>query len=129
MLLGFSGRPIPWMIEVAMALSPALGHWADVAVIGVLLVMNVAVGVLPRSISAANAIAALRQRLAATARVLRDGAWRPLPVRELVPGDVVRVRLGDVAPADARAASAMPAVQVDQSALTGESLPVSQRDR
>ena len=122
-LLGYFWAPIPWMIEVALVLSLVLRHWPDAAVIGVLLVMNVAVAFTEEH-QAANAIAALKQRLAATARVLRDGAWASLPVRELVPGDVIRVRLGDVAPADARLLGDA-SVQVDQSALTGESLPVS----
>ena len=73
---------------------------------------------------AANAIAALKQRLASSARVLRDGAWVTVAVRELVPGDVVRVRLGDVVPADLRVLNDV-TLEVDQSALTGESLAVS----
>ena len=122
-LAGYFWGPIPWMIEVALLLSLVLRHWPDAAVIGVLLVMNVAVAFTEEH-QAANAIAALKQRLAATARVLRDGAWASLPVRELVPGDVIRVRLGDVAPADARLLGDA-SLQVDQSALTGESLPVT----
>jgi H+-transporting ATPase len=122
-LLGYFWGPIPWMIEVALVLSLVLRHWPDAAVIGVLLVMNVAVAYTEEH-QAANAIAALKQRLAASARVLRDGAWTSVPVAELVPGDVIRVRLGDVAPADARLLGDA-SVQVDQSALTGESLPVA----
>ena len=122
-LLGYFWAPIPWMIEVALVLSLVLRLWPDAAVIGVLLAMNGLVAFAEEH-QAANAIAALRQRLATTARVLRDGAWMPLPVRELVPGDVIRVRLGDVAPADARLLGDA-SLQVDQSALTGESLPVA----
>jgi len=122
-LLGYFWAPIPWMIEVALVLSLVLRHWPDAAVIGVLLAMNGLVAFAEEH-QAANAIDALRQRLAATARVLRDGAWAALPVGELVPGDVIRVRLGDVAPADARLLGDV-SVQVDQSALTGESLPVT----
>jgi H+-transporting ATPase len=122
-LLGYFWGPIPWMIEVALVLSLVLRHWPDAAVIGVLLVMNVAVAFTEEH-QAANAIAALKRRLAATARVLRDGAWTSLPARELAPGDVIRVRLGDVAPADARLLGDA-SLQVDQSALTGESLPVT----
>ena len=91
--------------------------------IGVLLVLNVAVAFTEEH-QAANAIAALKQRLAATARVLRDGAWTTVPAQELVPGDVIRVRLGDVAPADARLLGDV-WLQVYQSALTGESRPVT----
>jgi H+-transporting ATPase len=122
-LLGYFWAPIPWMIEVALVLSLVVRHWTDAAVIGVLLGMNVAVAFTEEH-QAANAIAALKQRLATSARVLRDGGWRTVPVRELVPGDVIRVRLGDVAPADARLLEDA-SVQVDQSALTGESLPVT----
>jgi H+-transporting ATPase len=122
-LLGYFWAPIPWMIEVALVLSLVVRHWTDAAVIGVLLGMNVAVGFTEEH-QAANAIAALKQRLAVTARVLRNRAWKTLPARELVPGDVIRVRLGDVAPADARLLGDA-ALQVDQSALTGESLPVT----
>jgi H+-transporting ATPase len=122
-LLGYFWAPIPWMIEVALVLSLVVRHWTDAAVIGVLLAMNVAVAFTEEH-QAANAIAALKQRLPVTARVLRDRVWTTLPARELVPGDVIRVRLGDVAPADARLLGESP-VQVDQSALTGESLPVT----
>jgi H+-transporting ATPase len=87
-LLGYFWAPIPWMIEVALVLSLVLRHWPDAAVIGVLLVMNVGVAFTEEH-QAANAIAALKRRLAATARVLRDGAWASVPVRELVPGDVM----------------------------------------
>jgi H+-transporting ATPase len=122
-LAGYFWAPIPWMIEVALALSVVERSWTDAAVIGVLLVMNVGVAFTEEH-QAANAIAALKGRLAAVARVLRDGAWAPVPVRELVAGDVIRVRLGDVAPADARLLGDA-SLQVDQSALTGESLPVT----
>lgn len=114
--------PISWMIEAALVLSLLVRHWADAVIIGVLLAMNGAVAFVEEH-QAANAIAALKQRLATTARVLRDGAWTAVPVRELVPGDAIRVRLGDVVPADARVLDGT-SLQVDQSALTGESLPV-----
>ncbi|BBZ43965.1 plasma-membrane proton-efflux P-type ATPase [Mycobacterium parmense] len=120
---GYFWAPIPWMIEVALALSLAARHWTDAAIIGVLLAMNGVVAFFEEH-QAANAIAALKQRLATSARVLRDGAWATLPVRELVPGDVVRVRLGDVIPADLRVLDDV-TLEVDQSALTGESLAVS----
>ena len=72
---------------------------------------------------AGNAIAALKSQLAIKARVIRDGKWLNPAARELVPGDVIRLRLGDIVPADARLLPGDP-VEVDQSALTGESLPV-----
>ncbi len=121
--LGYFWAPIPWMIEVALALSIAARHWTDAVIIGVLLAMNGLVAYAEEH-QAANAIAALKQRLASSARVLRDGTWVTVAVRELVPGDVVRVRLGDVVPADLRVLEEV-TLEVDQSAMTGESLAVS----
>ena len=123
--LGYFWGPIPWMIEVALVLSLIVERWTDAVIIGVLLAMNGVVAFAEEH-QAAGAIAALKQRLAATARVLRDGGWLSVAVRELVPGDVVRVRLGDVIPADARLLDDV-SLTVDQSALTGESLPVTRR--
>jgi len=121
--LGYFWAPIPWMIEVALLLSLAARHWTDAVIIGVLLAMNGLVAYFEEH-QAANAIAALKQRLASSARVLRDGAWVTVAVGELVPGDVVRVRLGDVVPADLRVLDDV-TLEVDQSAMTGESLAVS----
>ena len=121
--LGYFWAPIPWMIEAALVLSLLARHWSDGAIISVLLGMNGVVGYTEEH-QAANAIDALKQRLAPTARVLRGGAWTQVPTEELVPGDVARLRLGDVVPADARLLDDV-SLQVDQSALTGESLPVS----
>ena len=115
--------PIPWMIEVAVILSGALGHWPDFFIILVLLVSNAVIGFWEER-QAGNAIAALRAQLAIQARVERDGKWITSSARELVPGDVIRVRLGDIVPADARFLAGEP-VEVDQSALTGESLPAT----
>jgi H+-transporting ATPase len=115
--------PIPWMIEVAVVLSAVAGHWPDFAIILVLLLSNAAVGFWEEH-QAGNAIGALKASLALKARVRRDGAWTTRPARELVGGDVVRLRLGDIVPADARLLDGDP-VEVDQSALTGESLPVT----
>ncbi|MFE2308794.1 plasma-membrane proton-efflux P-type ATPase [Streptomyces sp. NPDC059411] len=120
--LRYFWAPIPWMIETALILSIVVRHWVDVIIIGVLLLVNGVVAFLEEH-EAANAIAALKQRLATEARVLRDGVWRTEAVRELVPGDIVRVRLGDVVPADVRALGSG-TLDVDQAALTGESLPV-----
>ena len=121
--LGYFWAPIPWMIEAALMLSLVAQHWTDAAVIAVLLVMNGAVAFAEEH-QAATAIDALKQRLGSSARVLRDGAWATLPLRELVSGDVVRLRLGDVVPADLRVLDDA-TLDVDQSALTGESLTVS----
>jgi H+-transporting ATPase len=120
-LLGYFWGPIPWMIEVAAALSAMLRHWADLAIIVVLLVFNAAVGFW-QEYQAGNAIEQLKKRLALKARVRRDGRWQEIEARELVPGDLVRLRLGDVIPADVKLAQG-DYLSVDQSALTGESLP------
>ncbi|MCV7090034.1 plasma-membrane proton-efflux P-type ATPase [Mycobacterium interjectum] len=121
--LGYFWAPIPWMIEVALVLSLLVRHWTDAIIIGALLAMNGLVAFVEEH-QAANAIAALKQRLAASARALRDGTWVTVAVRELVPGDVVRIRLGDVMPADLRVLDEV-SLEVDQSALTGESLAVT----
>jgi len=115
--------PIPWMIEAAAVLSAVVHHWADLAIILVLLVGNAIVGFW-EEYQADTAIRALKSKLAPTARVRRDGAWRTIDAREIVPGDLIRLRLGDIVPADARLRDDGD-VEVDQSALTGESLPVT----
>ncbi len=124
--LSYFWGPIPWMIEVAAILSAVVRHWADLAIIGSLLVINAVVGFW-EEFQAGNTIAALEKQLAVKARVHRDGAWHTIASRELVPGDRVRVRLGDIVPADMVVTEAEP-MQVDQSALTGESLPVDRSE-
>ncbi len=120
--LSYFWGPIPWMIEAAAILSALVRHWEDFGIIATLLVMNAAVGFW-EEYQAGNTIAALKQKLAVMARVRRDGRWIMLPARELAPGDRVRLRLGDIIPADATLLAG-DEIQVDQSALTGESLPV-----
>jgi H+-transporting ATPase len=117
--------PIAWMIELAAVLSAVVHHWEDFVIILVLLLGNAVVGFW-EEYQAGNAIAALKARRALQARVRRDGAWITIPARELVPGDVVRLRPGDVIPADAKLLDGGP-VEIDQSALTGESLPVERQ--
>ena len=123
--LGYFWGPIPWMIEVAVILSAVDRHWPDFGIILVLLLANAVVGFWEEH-EAGNAIAALKATLAIKARVKRDGKWVTPPARELVPGDIIRVRLGDIVPADARLLEGDP-VEVDQSALTGESLPATRK--
>jgi H+-transporting ATPase len=123
--LGYFWGPIPWMIEVAVVLSGLVRHWPDFFIILLLLVTNAVVGFWEER-EAGNAIAALKARLAIKSRVKRDGKWITPAARELVPGDVIRVRLGDIVPADARLLDGDP-VEVDQSALTGESLPATRK--
>lgn len=117
--------PIPWMIETAVVLSAIDKHWPDFFVILILLITNAAVGFW-EEYQAGNAIDALKAKLAVKARVKRDGNWTTVVAKELVPGDVIRLRLGDIIPADARLLKGDP-IEVDQSALTGESLPVERR--
>ena len=117
--------PIPWMIEAAVILSAVARHWPDFGIILVLLVANAGIGFWEEH-QAGNAIEALKAKLAIKARVKRDGKWVTPAARELVPGDVIRLRLGDIVPADARLLAGDP-VEVDQSALTGESLPATRK--
>jgi len=110
-----------WMLELIMILSAVLGHTSDFLVVGTLLVVNAVLGFLQER-RAAGVVAALRRRLQVSARVLRVGGWVVLPARELVPGDVVRLRPGDLIPADVKLLAGT--LNVDQSALTGESKDV-----
>jgi H+-transporting ATPase len=123
--LSYFWGPIPWMIEVAAVLSALVHHWEDLGIILALLVMNGIVGFW-EEYQAGNTIAALKAKLALKARVKRDGAWTAIPARELVPGDMIRLRIGEIVPADARLLEGDP-VEVDQSTLTGESLPVTRK--
>ncbi len=118
--------PIPWMIEVAAILSLLVRHWADFGIIFVLLLANAVVGFW-EEYKADNTIAELKAKLAPKARVKRDGKWLSIPARELVPGDIIRLRIGDIVPADVLLLKGDP-LQIDQSALTGESLPVSREE-
>lgn len=123
--LSYFWGPIPWMIEVAAILSAVVQHWPDFGIILTLLVANAVVGFW-EEYQAGNAIAALRKKLALRARVKRGGTWSTIPARELVPGDLIRLRIGDIVPADSRLLDGDP-IEVDQSALTGESLPVTRK--
>ena len=119
--LSFLWGPIPWMIEAAAILSIVVHHWVDFGIIVTLLVFNAAVGFWQEH-QAGNAVAALKNKLALKSRVRREGAWQVIDARELVPGDVIRLRAGDIIPADAKLIDG-DYLSVDQSALTGESLP------
>jgi len=123
--LGYFWGPIPWMIEAAVVLSAIDRHWPDFFIILVLLLANAVVGFWEEH-QAGNAIEALKARLALKARAKRDGQWVSTAARALVPGDVIHLRLGDVVPADARLLDGDP-IEVDQSALTGESLPAARK--
>jgi H+-transporting ATPase len=120
--LGYFWSPIPWMIEAAAIISAIISHWEDFWIIIGLLFLNAVVAFWQEH-KADNAISLLKQRLSAKAHVLRDRKWTELAARELVPGDVVRIRLGDIVPADVKLFDGE-YLLIDQSALTGESLPV-----
>ncbi|MEJ2634122.1 MAG: plasma-membrane proton-efflux P-type ATPase [Calditrichia bacterium] len=123
--LSYFWGPIPWMIEVAAVLSLVVQHWTDFIIIVVLLVFNAVVGFW-QEFQASNALEALKNELALKARVLRDGKWQEIAAEELVPGDIIRLRLGDIVPADVKLTDG-DYLMVDQSALTGESLPVEKK--
>jgi H+-transporting ATPase len=123
--LSYFWGPIPIMIIIAAILSAVLHHWPDMGVILALLVVNAVVG-FREEYQADSTIAALKKNLALKAKVKRDGEWASIAARELTPGDFVRLRIGDIIPADAKLLEGDP-VQVDQSALTGESLPVEHK--
>jgi H+-transporting ATPase len=123
--LSYFWGPIPWMIETAAILSAIITHWDDFAIILLLLMINAVVGFFQER-KAEDAIELLKKRLAPNARVLRDGTWREIPARELVPGDIVHIRLGDIVPADATLGNGR-YLLLDESALTGESLPVEKK--
>ncbi len=123
--LSYFWGPIPWMIEIAAILSALVQHWDDFTIILALLIFNAGIGFW-QEFKAANALDALKSQLALKARVLRDGQWREVDAAELVPGDVIRLRLGDIIPADTKLVEGE-YLAVDQSALTGESLPVNKK--
>jgi H+-transporting ATPase len=123
--LSYFKGPIPGMIIAAAILSGILRHIPDVGVILALLFMNAIVG-FREEFQAGNAVAALKKTLAVQATVKRDKAWVTIPAHELVPGDIIRLRIGSIIPADAKLLEGDP-VEVDQSALTGESLPVEHK--
>jgi H+-transporting ATPase len=123
--LSYFWGPIPIMIIIAAILSAVLRHWPDMGVILALLIVNAVVG-FREEYQADSAIAALKKNLALKAKAKRDGEWASIAARELVPGDIIRLRIGDIIPADAKLLEGDP-VQVDQSALTGESLPVEHK--
>ncbi|WP_170153484.1 plasma-membrane proton-efflux P-type ATPase [Acidithiobacillus sulfuriphilus] len=117
--------PIPWMIEVAAVLSAVVGRWSDLIIISLLLLFNAGIGFW-QEFKASNALEALKSQLALKARALRDAQWQEVLAAQLVPGDIIRIRLGDIIPADVQLLEG-DYLSVDQSALTGESLPVSKK--
>ncbi|HHJ80732.1 MAG TPA: metal-transporting ATPase, partial [Candidatus Tenderia electrophaga] len=117
--------PIPWMIEVAAILSAVVQKWEDFFIISVMLLINAGLDFMQEH-RALNALKALKQRLANEVIVLRDGDFKTVLARQLVPGDVIKLKLGDIVPADVQLLSG-DYLLIDQAALTGESLPVSKK--
>jgi plasma-membrane proton-efflux P-type ATPase len=120
-LLAFLGKfwgVSAWMLELIMVLSAVLGKYSDFVLVSALLVLNAAVSFIQER-RAAGVVETLRKRLQVSARVLREATWQVIPSRELVPGDIIRVRPGDVVPADVKLLTGV--LGIDQSAITGES--------
>lgn len=117
--------PIPWMIEIAAVLSILIEHWDDFIIIIAMLLVNAVVRFWEEN-KADNAVELLKEKLALKARTMRDNKWIELPARELVPGDLIRVRLGDIIPADIKLFEG-DFLTLDESVLTGESLPVDKK--
>jgi magnesium-transporting ATPase (P-type) len=112
--------PVPWMLEATIVLEILVHKLDEAVIIGVLLLFNSILSFIQEN-QANRALTLLRKRLSVEARVLRDGHWQLIPAEQLVPGDVIHLRLGDLAPADARLFDGL--VEADESDLTGESLP------
>ena len=126
-LLDFLARywgPMPWLLELTIALSYIIGHYLEAAIVFGLLTINAVIG-FHHTRSSLKALELLKKRLAIKAKVLRNGEWVVRDAREIVPGDTIQVGLGDLVPADAKVVGGE--VSIDQSALTGESLPVTVR--
>jgi H+-transporting ATPase len=117
--------PMPWLLELAIILSVVLKHYLEAGIIFALLTINTVIGQI-QSRGSQKALTALKKRLAINARVLRDGNWSTKEAREIVPGDIISIGLGDIVPADAKIISGD--LSIDQSILTGESLPVYARE-
>jgi len=117
--------PIPWMIEVAAVLSAAVKKWEDLTIIVIMLLTNAVLDFYQES-KALNAIKALKKSLAQKTLVQRDGKWVEIDAKEIVPGDIIKLKIGDIVPADAKLLEG-DYILADMSALTGESLPVTKK--
>jgi H+-transporting ATPase len=113
--------PIPWMIEIAAILSAIVQKWEDFIIIAILLFVNAFIDLWQES-KAISALSVLKQKLAKRAVVLRNGVFKTIDSVELVPGDIIKIKIGDVLPADVKLIEGE-YIQIDQSALTGESVP------
>lgn len=117
--------PIPWMIEAAAVLSAVVQKWEDFIIITIMLLVNAGLDFM-QEFRALNALAVLKDKLGREALVRRDASFRHVPVAELVPGDIIKLKIGDIVPADVQLLSGE-YLLIDQSALTGESLPVGRK--
>lgn len=120
-LLGNFWAPVPWMLEATIVLEILVHKLDEAIIIATLLVFNALLSFVQEN-QANRALTLLKKRLSVQARALRDGRWQLIPAERLVPGDVIHLRLGDLAPADIRVFDGV--VQANESELTGESLPV-----
>jgi H+-transporting ATPase len=116
--------PMPWLLELAIVLSYIIRHYLETAIIFALLAINAVIGYIQER-GSQRALESLKNRLAIKAEVLRDGNWVTVNAREIVPGDIITIGLGDIVPADAKVTDGQ--ISIDQSVLTGESLPVDAR--
>ena len=116
--------PVPWMLEITAIITYFLGKYIDTYIILALLVFNSLITFFQES-RATDAVELLRKKINVNARVLRNSVWKQVPASELVPGDIIHVRMGDIVPADVKIISGI--VDSDQSALTGESNPVRRK--
>ncbi len=117
--------PIPWMIEIAAILSAAVQKWEDFGIIMTLLLVNAGLDFWQES-KALNALKVLKNKLARKATVLRNGKFENIDAKDIVPGDIIKIKIGEIIPADAKLIQG-DYMQIDQSALTGESLPVTKK--
>jgi H+-transporting ATPase len=113
--------PVPWMLEAAILLQVVLGDYVEAAIVAFLLIFNAGLGFFQEGKAQAT-LAALKSRLALNASVRRNGSWKDVPATELVPADIVKLSVGAVVAADVKLLDGE--VQLDQSMLTGESMPV-----
>ena len=113
-----------WMLEIAIVISFVLGNYLDLYIITTLLLVNAILGFFQEK-QATRAVKALKQKLQLQARVLRDGLWSTISAIELVPGDIIRIRSGDLVPSDLKIIDTE--ITVDQSAITGESMPLEKK--
>lgn len=123
--LSYFWGPMPWMVEAPAVMALIIQDWVDFFIITFMLIFNAVLGFWEES-AASSALDSLKNSLALKAKALRDGTWGDLEARNLVPGDIVRIRLGDVIPADGVLLEG-DYLSVDQAALTGESLAVNRK--